>query len=62
MVGVMEEQRAEGSWDAREQDPWTQPGMVTAESRKRQVPMRGERTQGGAMLTVRGRWHVGQQD
>lgn len=51
MVGVMEEQ----SLDAREYDPWTQPGMVTAESRKRQVPRRGERTQDGAMLTVRGR-------
>lgn len=41
--------------DARECDPWAQPGMVTAESRKRQMPVRGERTQGRVILTVRGR-------
>lgn len=62
MVGVTEEQRAEGSLGARECDPWAQNGRVTAESRKRQVGMRAKRTQNGAVLTVRGRGRVGQRD
>lgn len=32
-------------------DPWAQTGRATAESRKRQVTMRGERTWDGVMLT-----------
>lgn len=42
-VGVMEEHRAEGCSDAREYDPWAHPGRVTAEFRKRQVTVTGER-------------------
>lgn len=38
--------------DARDCGPWAQAGGVTAESRRRQVTMREERSQVGAMLTV----------
>lgn len=47
----MEEHGAEGCLDAREYDPWAHTGRVTAEFRKREVTMRGERTWDGAMLT-----------
>lgn len=49
----MEERTAKGCPDAQEDDPRVQTGRVTAEPRKKQVTVRGERSWDEVVLTVR---------